>query len=180
MSSQRNEKPQVPSLSAVDDEILKISLHAAFMRNAEVSQSWNTIGLDQWIDAGRWWLLRSQMELYSILTPKQSVPTGAYINLIKASWIVVDIIACHPQVSLIAASKFAEVQLLSAELKNQFSRLESLDSVFPDLGGLEGQDLRIWETPNKGLIIRPRNSFRSPDGGAVVGGANSVSKICDL
>ncbi|KAL2049934.1 hypothetical protein ABVK25_009801 [Lepraria finkii] len=183
MSSQRNEKPQVPSLSAVDDEILKISLHAAFMRNAEVSQSWNTIGLDQWIDAGRWWLLRSQMELYNILTPKQSVPLGAYINLIKASWIVVDIIACHPQVSLIAASKYAEVQLLSAELKNQFSRLESLDSVFPDLGGLEGQDLRIWETPNKGLIIRPRNSLRTPDGGAVVGGEQILFQrfaICKL
>lgn len=183
MSSQRNEKPQVPSLSAVDDEILKISLHAAFMRNAEVSQSWNTIGLDQWIDAGRWWLLRSQMELYSILAPKQSVPLGAYINLIKASWIVVDIIACHPQVSLIAASKFAEVQLLSAELKNQFSRLESLESVFPDLGDLEGQDLRIWETPNKGLIIRPRNSLRSPDSGVVDGGEQILFQrfaICKL
>ena len=183
MSSQRNEKPQVPSLSAVDDEILKISLHAAFMRNAEVSQSWNTIGLDQWIDAGRWWLLRSQMELYSILTLKQSVPLGAYINLIKASWIVVDIVACHPQVSLIAASKFAEVQLLSAELKNQFSRLESLESVFPDLGDLEGQDLRIWETLNKGLIIRPRNSLRSPDGGVVDGGEQILFQrfaICKL
>ena len=183
MSNQRNEKPQVPSFSAVDDEFLKISLHAAFMRNAEVSQSWNTIGLDQWIDAGRWWLLRSQMELYSILTPKQSVPLGAYINLIKASWIVVDIIACHPQVSLIAASKFAEVQLLSAELKNQFSRLESLESVFPDLGDLESQDLRIWETPNKGLIIRPRNSLRSRDGGAVGGGEQILFQrfaICKL
>ena len=183
MSNQRNEKSQVPSLSAVDDEILKISLHAAFMRNAEVSQSWNTIGLDQWIDAGRWWLLRSQMELYSILTAKQNVPLGAYINLIKASWIVVDIIACHPQVSLIAASKFAEVQLLSAELKNQFSRLESLESVFPDLGDLEGQDLRIWETPNKGLKIRPRNSLRSPDGGVVDGGEQILFQrfaICKL
>ena len=183
MSNQRNEKPQVPSLSAIDDEFLKISLHAAFMRNAEVSQSWNTIGLDQWINAGRWWLLRSQMELYNILTPKQSVPLGAYINLIKACWIVLDIIACHPQVSLMAANKFAEVQLLSAELKNQFSRLESLESVFPDLGDLEGQDLRIWETPNKGLIVRPRNSLRSYDGGAASGGEQILFQrfaICKL
>ena len=126
------------------------------------------------------------MELYNILTPKQSVPLGAYINLIKACWIVLDIIACHPQVSLMAASKFAEVQLLSAELKNQFSRLESLESVFPDLGDLESQDLRIWETPNKGLIIRPRNSLRSRDGGAAGGGEQilfqrfAICKLCTL
>ena len=149
------------SLSAVDDEQTRISLYTAFIRNAEAFQPWNTIGLDQWMDAGRWWLLRSQMKLYNISKPKQSVPSEGYVNLIKASWIVVDIIAYHPQVSLLAASKFAEVQLLTAELKNQFTRLESLQSIFPDLSDLEGQDLRIWERGKKGLIVRAHKGPRS-------------------
>ena len=149
------------SLSAVDDEQTRISLYTAFIRNAKVFQPWNTIGLDQWMDAGRWWLLRSQMKLYSISKPKQSVPSEGYVNLIKASWIVVDIIAYHPQVSLLAASKFAEVQLLTSELKNQFTRLESLQSIFPDLGDLEGQDLRIWERGKMGLIVRAHKGPQS-------------------
>ena len=49
---------QIPSLSVVDDEVFKASLSAALMRNAEISQPWSTIGVDIWIEAGRWWLLR--------------------------------------------------------------------------------------------------------------------------
>lgn len=49
---------QIPSLSSVDDEVFKASLSAALMRNAEMFQPWTTIGVDVWIEAGRWWLLR--------------------------------------------------------------------------------------------------------------------------
>jgi hypothetical protein len=57
-SSGRNQSSEPPTLSAVDDEIFKISLSATLMKNAEVLQPWNTIGANQWIQAGRWWLLR--------------------------------------------------------------------------------------------------------------------------
>jgi len=43
-----------PLLSKVDDKLLSATL----LRNAEVIQPWNTIGIDQWIQAGRWWLLK--------------------------------------------------------------------------------------------------------------------------
>jgi hypothetical protein len=49
-----------------DDEIFKISLTTALMKNAEVLQPWNTIGADQWIQAGRWWLLKVCLELYEL------------------------------------------------------------------------------------------------------------------
>jgi hypothetical protein len=54
-----NQSSTAPLVSvAGDDEIFKISLSAALMENAEVLQTWNTIGADQWIQAGKWWLLK--------------------------------------------------------------------------------------------------------------------------
>ncbi len=41
----------------VDDDIFKETLSAAFMKNAEVNQPWSTIGVNQWIESGRWWLV---------------------------------------------------------------------------------------------------------------------------
>ena len=163
-------KPVTPSVSAVDDELFKTSLSAALMMSAEATQPWSTIGLDQWIESGRWWLLRSQMELYAVTVPQQKVPLAAYTNLIKASWILVDIIACHPQVPYIKANTHSEVQQLSAELKNEFSRLSALGSIIPDLSELEGQDLRIWETQARGPLLRPHKDSRRLDEWTVDGG----------
>ena len=163
-------KPVTPSVSAVDDELFRTSLSAALMKSAEATQPWSTIGVDQWIESGRWWLLRAQMELYAVTVPQQKVPLAAYTNLIKASWILVDIVACHPQVPFIKASTHSEVQLLSAELKNEFSRLSDLQSLFPDLSELEGQDLQIWETQARGPLLQPHKDSRRPDEWTVDGG----------
>ena len=163
-------KPVTPLVSALDDELFKTSLSAALMKSAESTQPWSTVGVDQWIESGRWWLLRSQMELYAVTVPQQKVPLAAYTNLIKASWILVDIIACHPQVPYIKASTHSEVQLLSAELKNEFSRLSALQSTVPDLSKLEGQDLRIWETQARGPLLRPHKDSRRLDEWTVDGG----------
>ena len=54
-----NAKPGIPTVSGVDDELFKTALTSAFMTSAEVNQPWSTIGVDQWIESGRWWLLRS-------------------------------------------------------------------------------------------------------------------------
>jgi hypothetical protein len=52
------------------------------------------------------------MELYA--TPESDhVPVLAYTNLIKASWILVDIIACHPQRPFFDSSTRYDVELLS-------------------------------------------------------------------
>ena len=172
-----------PSVSAVDDELFKTSLSVALMESAEVTQPWSTIGVDQWIESGRWWLLRSQMELYAVSVPKQKVPLAAYTNLIKASWILVDIIACHPQVPFIRASTHSEVQLLSAELKNEFLRLSTLESIVPDLSELEGQDLRIWETQARGPLLRPQKDSQRLDEWIVDGGEQVLFQrfaVCKL
>lgn len=126
------------------------------MISAEISQPWSTIGLDQWIGAGKWWLLRAQLELRTTTVPEQSVSPAAYANLIKAGWILADVIPGHPQYPFISASKSSEIQSLSTEVKNEFSRITALAMVVPALGELSSKHLRLWEsTPIKAPILRP-------------------------
>lgn len=170
------ERSLIPSISAVDNESEKLTLSASFMQNAEVLQPWSTIGVDQWIESGRWWLIRSQMELYTVSESGQEVPLAAYTNLVKASWILIDVIACHPQVPFLSAKTHSEVQLLSAEIKTEFQRLGSLGAVIPDLRDRESQDLRIWESQTQGRLLRPykgrlgSDNSRSQDQWRVEGG----------
>lgn len=53
-----NKSPGPPLVSIVDDEVFKISLSTAMMKNAETLQPWSAIGADRWIQAGRWWLMK--------------------------------------------------------------------------------------------------------------------------
>lgn len=51
-----------PTLTVVDaktSKILILQLNAALMKNAEAGQrKWSSIGVDEWIQAGRWWLMK--------------------------------------------------------------------------------------------------------------------------
>jgi hypothetical protein len=136
-----NQSSTAPLVSiAGDDEIFQITLSDALMENAQILQPWNTIAADQWIQAGKWWLLKvysessmnltrvyrlyieqSQTELYAISEPGHVIPFQAFTNLIKASWILIDVIACHPQQPFFDRSTQSKVLLLSAvshSLKN--------------------------------------------------------------
>ena len=147
---------KVPALSVVDDDLMSTTLSASLMMNAESSQPWSTIGFDQWIGAGKWWLYRAQLELHTIKGPRQSVAAAAYADLIKAGWILADVIPGHPQYPFISASKSSDIQSLSTEVKNEFSRITALAMVVPALHGLSSQDLRLWESiPVKAPILRP-------------------------
>lgn len=63
---------ETPQLSAISvhvktPKISLMQLNAALMKNAEVGQrKWSSIGVDEWIQAGRWWMMKvclSQMML---------------------------------------------------------------------------------------------------------------------
>lgn len=54
------------------------------------------------------------MELYATQASDQAITLPAYTNLVKASWILVDVIACHPQLSFLDSNTHYEVQFLSA------------------------------------------------------------------
>ena len=131
------------------------------MKSAQLSQPWNTIGVEHWIEAGRWWLLKFQIEHHTISTPNHRILPAAYTNLIKASWILVDVIAGHPQYRFLAANTHSEVQLLSRELKTEFTRLSIMNVIVPNSKELEEQDLRIWESQNSHL--RPPSGLNNVD-----------------
>lgn len=65
--SQRS--PETPSISAVKDKALKKPLLSAkLMENAEVGKRrWSAIGVDEWIQAGRWWLLKVKLQLFYLV-----------------------------------------------------------------------------------------------------------------
>ena len=163
----------MPVLSAIDEDPMSTTLSASLMINAEASQPWSTIGFDQWIGAGKWWLLRAQLELRIIMEPKHNVAPAAYANLIKAAWISVDLIPCHPQFPFISAAKSSELQLLSTEVKHEFSRITALAMVVPSLDRLRNQDLRLWESiPTKAPILRPYKVSQNLDAWRADGGEN--------
>ena len=162
---------KAPALSALDDELMSTTLSASLVANAEASQPWSTIGFDQWIGAGKWWLLRAQLVLRTIGEREQSIAPAAYADLIKADWILADVIPCHPQFPFISAGKSSELRSLSAEVKNEFSRITTLAIVVPALDELCGQDLRLWESiPVKAPILRPYTVSQNLDAWRVDGG----------
>ncbi len=131
-------------------------LSASFIINAETSQPWSIIGSGQWIGAGKWWLLRAQLELRTTTEPEQNVAPASYANSIKPGWILVDFIPCHPQIPFVSASRNSELQSLSAGVKNEFSRITTLALLGPALDELQSQDLRLWESISvKLLLLRP-------------------------
>ena len=159
IASHKGSELLTPSLSMVEDDVFRSAMSAILLKHAEINQPWSTIGVSQWIETGRWWLLRSQLELYSITLQAQPVPVSAYANLIKASWILVDIIACHPQVSFLSSSTRAEVASMSSEIKREFERITSLELTVPDLKDISNEDLQIWEgNQAKTPSFRPRST----------------------
>lgn len=112
------------------------------------------------------------MELYSVLEPGRSFPLAAYTNLMKASWILVDIIASHPQIPFAAATTVADVHSLSVHIKRVLSDLVGLDGKVPQLSELLGQDPRIWESSSsaRGLLLRPQRKARGSKDWVVEGG----------
>jgi hypothetical protein len=57
---------------------------------------------------------QSQATLYSNLTPNTLVSPQAYADLLKASWILIDIISKHPQMKFWSpTSEYFQVQLLA-------------------------------------------------------------------
>ena len=68
----KSHETTLPPVSVVDDDLLGASLTSAFMKNAEIFQHWNTIGIYQWIEAGRWWLVR--VSLGALISWNSSFP----------------------------------------------------------------------------------------------------------
>jgi hypothetical protein len=47
-----------PVVTIVKEKFLQLSLSEKLMQNAERSKPWVLIGIDLWLHAGRWWLMK--------------------------------------------------------------------------------------------------------------------------
>ncbi|KAF8460107.1 hypothetical protein BDZ91DRAFT_833254 [Kalaharituber pfeilii] len=103
-----------PSLTApaAPDTFFRNTFSERCMKLAQVTQPWTAIGVEEWIKAGRWWLLRAGAELES-LPAQGDTPKEPFVNLLKASWILIDIITSHPQFGYIDQTVRYDVQNLT-------------------------------------------------------------------
>ena len=98
------------------------------------------------------------MEIYAVSAEPSPISIEGYPYLVKASWILIDIIACHPQLSFISSTFDSEIKLLSAEIRNELSRLATHGSIVPGLNEVERQDIKIWETSDIAPLLRHRRN----------------------
>lgn len=56
---------------------------------------------------------KAQTDLAEVAVGDQTLPQQGYLDLIKASWILVDVIARHPQLNLLDTSVRYEVEILT-------------------------------------------------------------------
>ncbi|KAI5840126.1 hypothetical protein DFP73DRAFT_197664 [Morchella snyderi] len=149
--------PENPSISAINHKALKKTLLSAkLMENAEVGKRrWSAIGVDEWIQAGRWWLLKSQSDLSTEVSSDWRVSHQAYANLVKASWILIDVIAKHPQFNLLDPSIQYDAEVLAEAIRDQLEDMDSSKLQKPIFEDLQVCDLSIWETQAKGALLQP-------------------------
>ncbi|RYO95040.1 hypothetical protein DL766_007553 [Monosporascus sp. MC13-8B] len=78
----------------------------------------------------------------------------AYTNLLKASWILIDIIAVHPQLSFLSgSSQQLDVQHFSQVVKAEHIKLESRGFMQPSLDQVKRTDLTIWTTGKRTTLL---------------------------
>ncbi|KAF5632436.1 uncharacterized protein FTJAE_7546 [Fusarium tjaetaba] len=149
--------PEGPLLNAPLDDGDRAELSAAFLRSAEIgNRPWASIAIDDWLQAGKWWLLkvRSQMNHF---TEGTKIQVHAYINLLKACWILADIVSIHPQRVHLGASndrRSEDIRNLSQVAKRS---LENFPVFEFQLRDVEDNTINIWpQLPPLGATAPPR------------------------
>jgi hypothetical protein len=142
-----------PKLSGIADKSYQLLLSQAFMKEAEVSRPWAAIGFHEWICAGRWWLLKAQSTLY--VSDIKALPPQAFADLLKASFILVDIFPGHPQ-RRFWNSEYIQVEILAEDLKRELGSIDRLGYQKPDLNLVQASDLRIWSDAPPALVVQPK------------------------
>jgi hypothetical protein len=151
-----------PKLSGITEKSYQALLSKAFMKEAEVSRRWVAIGFDEWIQAGRWWLLKAQSTLYTDSDTK-IIPPQAFADLLKASFILIDIFPQHPQRQF-WNSEYSDVEILAEAVKSELESIEKLGYRRPNLGRVKTSDLKLWPDSSHTAVQPKVGSGNSPAG----------------
>ena len=60
--------PETPIVSAVDGTVFQMSLSQALMSEAEKVRHWLATSIHEWVQAGKWWLMRVQCSKQKIIS----------------------------------------------------------------------------------------------------------------
>ncbi|KAF5261913.1 hypothetical protein FOXYS1_7378 [Fusarium oxysporum] len=165
-----------PLLNAPLDEEDRAALSAVFLRSAEIgNRPWASIAIDDWLQAGKWWLLKVRSQM-NHLAEGPEITVHAYINILKACWILTDIVSIHPQRIHLGASndrRNEDIGNLSQIAKRSLENFPVFDFQLRDV---EDNTINIWpQSPPLGTIapLRPfsinRDSLRlQPSHGEVL------------
>ncbi|RPA79533.1 hypothetical protein BJ508DRAFT_140759 [Ascobolus immersus RN42] len=82
------------------------------------------------------------------------------LNLVKAAWILVDVVVLHPQLSYLDASMQFEIRTLSVTIKEEFKACRINGFTKPPLDSFGERDLRIWDNKEdvSNFKLRPASS----------------------
>ncbi|KAL7901573.1 hypothetical protein HDV63DRAFT_404868 [Trichoderma sp. SZMC 28014] len=97
----------LPMLTAPLHPDILMELTDVFLQKAESgNRPWASIGIDNWLQAGQWWLMKAQSQLATApqVDEEKAIYNQGYANILKACWILTDVIAIHPQRSHMGAS----------------------------------------------------------------------------
>ncbi|KAF4624065.1 hypothetical protein G7Y89_g14107 [Cudoniella acicularis] len=140
--------PSTPLLSGIDEKASQIALTEAFMREANRIKPWYITGFNDWLNGAR-----------------TVIPAQAYTNLLKASFILIDIFPQHPQRRL-WADEYLQVELFAEEMKQELVTTEQLGLLKPNPQEILASDLRFWSEvpPTIDLVpvARQHASFQGP------------------
>ena len=164
VASSIHDSHEAPLLSSVnDDRDLQIFLTESFLRASEKTRPWTVIGFDEWVQAGRRWLGLSRFQLLGgIDSDDAATKAQGYVNLLKAAWILVDILPKHPHLRHWTMSPMHTVFLsLSRDVRRQLA-----SSTFPVVTRetISRVNLQIWsDNPSRDYLI-PNPGLLDADG----------------
>jgi hypothetical protein len=132
-----------PLITAVEAKEVQMRLSEAFIEAAEQHGTWPEISLNAWLNTAAHWLGKSKYGLakHQALKSSASVtqPSSlaqAVVDLLKASWIITDIVTVHPQRALSA---------LASEVSGELDALSTSGTTLPTLSSLTADfDLKIF------------------------------------
>ncbi|KAB2570347.1 hypothetical protein DBV05_g10981 [Lasiodiplodia theobromae] len=113
--------------------------------NAQVdNKPWTSISIRDWLQTGKWWLLKAQSQLHSA-APQTPKYFQAWVDLIKSSWILTDIIASHPHRTFFASgTQEMDILDIAQAVKSQHEDLVKKSFPLPALHELESSSWQIW------------------------------------
>lgn len=144
--------PNVPLITIGPDQDFQIKVSQLFMSKAEVARPWISYGIDVWMQAGRWWLLKACSTLRTEIN-LEKIGAQAYTDLLKASWILVDVVAEHPQRTFLHAStQQLELRSFANTIRQEYEKISQSGLIVPCLSEIEACEINVWPSAPTGHV----------------------------